>query len=812
MLKDMDADAPRWGWSRNPDVWGPVLLVLLGILFFADPVFTSKNYYYRDILNFHYPLRRFLIECYSRWEVPLWNPFLYFGQPLLANPNYMALYPTNLLHLLLPFNYAFKLHFILHPVLAGLGLYFFQRRLGLSMLPSFAGAIAYEFSGTVLSFMNLYNIVPAVALLPWIAWAFVGSLKENWLRRSLIFGGLLALQVIALEPLMFLCNVWLLVGISILHILEAPEKSAAFGRALRTGCVGSSFAFGLAAVQILPTMELLPRSSRGPGFGYADASIWSVHPLDLVNTFIPNLFGNYYSLNLATSWGESIHNGYEDYLVSCFLGTCVLILAALSFGSRRRKLLGVTVGLALVSLALAFGKYNPVNHWLFDHVPFFGIGRYPSKYLLLTTLAVSLLAALGFELVLGVNDLRSKVRRAVLLTGAGGMILGLALLMYRITWQSHVAQLDQWISAEVGQRRPTKDMPEILAGLERSVLASGGFLFLTGCLITVAPLWKRERTAGGLVLLIMTAELLPANLRLSPLTSDADVNFVPEVNRFLGRAASQQLFRVSPALLRPKSAIQFRAPNRSLAWLNLFYRMSGQPADGILQGIQYSLDRSVDHLGTRESEVLWQASSEMQASDVITLLGKLNSPVILSLGEMSDPRIRRIAAFGTESDTDLSLYWVRDTVPRAMFIPNVEIASSRSDAFRRFTRSDFDASSTVVLEDPRLGVRSGLPPSGTATVLNYEDSRVVCRVESGSSGYLVVLDSYYPGWKAILDGAEVDILRADYAFRAVPVPPGRHVVESRYRPKTFFWGLAITLTVFLCGAAAAMLALLRRTR
>src|SRR5881396_2364717 len=146
--------------TGSPDVWYPVLLVVAGILFFADPLSSSKNFYFRDILNFHYPLRKVLIDSYARGEFPLWNPYIFLGQPLLANPNYLAFYPTSLFHLFLPFDYAFKLHFIIHPLLGGLGCYFLLRRLGLEALPAFAGSLIYQFSGPVLSFLNLYTMRP----------------------------------------------------------------------------------------------------------------------------------------------------------------------------------------------------------------------------------------------------------------------------------------------------------------------------------------------------------------------------------------------------------------------------------------------------------------------------------------------------------------------------------------------------------------------------------------------------------------------------------------------------------------------------
>jgi len=101
-------EAPFWNARiRSPLVSepGPHRILAAGrprSAVLADVLFTSKNFYFRDILNFHYPLRKVLIDSYARGEWPLWNPYVYLGQPMLANPNYMAFYPSNLFHLFLP--------------------------------------------------------------------------------------------------------------------------------------------------------------------------------------------------------------------------------------------------------------------------------------------------------------------------------------------------------------------------------------------------------------------------------------------------------------------------------------------------------------------------------------------------------------------------------------------------------------------------------------------------------------------------------------------------------------------------------------
>ncbi len=62
---------------------------------------------------------------------------------------------------------------------------------------------------------------------------------------------------------------------------------------------------------------------------------------------------------------------------------------------------------------------------------------------------------------------------------------------------------------------------------------------------------------------------------------------------------------------------------------------------------------------------------------------------------------------------------------------------------------------------------------------------------------VVLADAFDPGWKGLVDGKPVPVLPANVAFRGVPVPAGRHVVEMRYRPRSVRLGFAISLVVGL---------------
>src|SRR6516225_9222785 len=110
LLGDASKDPPQPTASNLPrtphsiirrilevDLSWALLLVVLNVGFFGDALFADKTFFVRDVSFFHYPLKRLVTEAYKQGHWPLWNPYIQLGQPLLANPNAMALYPTQVL-------------------------------------------------------------------------------------------------------------------------------------------------------------------------------------------------------------------------------------------------------------------------------------------------------------------------------------------------------------------------------------------------------------------------------------------------------------------------------------------------------------------------------------------------------------------------------------------------------------------------------------------------------------------------------------------------------------------------------------------
>ena len=91
------------------------------------------------------------------------------------------------------------------------------------------------------------------------------------------------------------------------------------------------------------------------------------------------------------------------------------------------------------------------------------------------------------------------------------------------------------------------------------------------------------------------------------------------------------------------------------------------------------------------------------------------------------------------------------------------------------------------------------PVQGSTRIASYSSNSAVIEYESSVDAFLYVSDTYYPGWRAYVDGKETKIYRANLAFRAVEVPKGKHTVVFKYVPMSFYIGLCLTIIgILLC--------------
>ena len=477
---------------RATRLLAPLALLALIALFFHKMVFSNLILARGDVFLYFYPYWSAAADALRAGRVPLWNPDLFMGVPLLANSQVGFFYPLNWpLWLLLPTPYAVSAAIVLHLAIAGLGAYLAGRRaLGLGRMAGLVTAVAFALGGYLSAQVEHVNQLQGLAWLPWFMVVLDGrSASQNGralLRRALGVAVLFALQLLAGHTqTTFITGVG--VGVWILsgewRVARSEWRGArgewARGRgARRVGAwlvgrvgpvvVGGGLALLLAAMQLLPTLELAGLSSRQGGLPPNEALSFSLHPLLLARALLP-------------AYGQGLFSEYTAVLP-------LTVLALAWFGGwqwRGRPEVRPALVLAGVGLFLALGAFNPL-YWLLARLPGFDLFRAPARWLALYALGAALLAGAGWQtLAARPADWRRSLR---------AFLLAALLLM---VWGLVGAFLVRWIPT--GPEAPF-ELPGPLTVL--------GWLVEVGALLLAATQAARRRAARGPRLLLAGAALL----------------------------------------------------------------------------------------------------------------------------------------------------------------------------------------------------------------------------------------------------------------------------------------------------------------
>ncbi len=171
-----------------------------------------------------------------------------------------------------------------------------------------------------------------------------------------------------------------------------------------------------------------------------------------------------------------------------------------------------------------------------------------------------------------------------------------------------------------------------------------------------------------------------------------------------------------------------------------------------------------------------------------------------------------------ERRESVSVYENRQALPRAFYVPQVEVVRDPGLLLDRLASRGHRPRRMALIEEPPADGFLGLGPRGTGnveiTASRGED--LVIRVLASQAGFLFVSDQYYPGWEATVDGSAAPIHRANHAFRAVRVPEGTSTVVFRYRPESLRIGAAVSgislLALVVYAARRTLSELLRESR
>jgi hypothetical protein len=748
--------------------WLPTALFILipGILVYSS-VGSGQFLSGTDLLGGFYHLRGAVAKALSEGRLPLWEPHVMAGFPLFAAVHSAVFYPPAWLSIFMPIGSFWTLSVFLHLVFAGVfARAWLNRGLGIGDGGATVGGLLFLMSGYVVS--HIYgghtNHVWAYPWIPALLWRLERYLSEPTLRRGVLLGAVLALLFLAgIPPYVF--YVGLIVLARLVHFVLG-EREGRKDRAKRAAWGVGWLALGLlfCAPQLLPTLELIGEGQRVAVNNYEFVTSFSVAPANLLTLVAPTFFGD----------GREVPVWAHGYVWESqgFVGIAGLGLAALGTAGRHRQRF-LWAGTAVVAVLLALGRYSPVFQIFYHVVPGASLFRVPARYLLLFTLAVTALAAMGFDrLMKGDETLRRHGLRLAGVAGAGVLLAAGFWLALRS------GDGPGWWNALVDRERIAyKAEQELDAPPASRAMAAGSLLWAALCAAGVAgSLLLRRGPSGAAILgLLLVGELWVYNSRYFVGHATADMEWPAD---FVSNVRSHPRFPFRIATVTPAQT----------------------PAIGLCQGAGLDHVGGFDPMMIRRYTELANVARGKPPTDLVVVMALARpSPLFDLLGarywivpgpKQEPPGWRAVGQLPSGI-----VYENPRALPRAFLVGRSVVLESAEERLKFLSQPSFDGRRIVVLEAPTNAPSGPDEVAGTVQLAAMEPGSYALRADCPVDAYLVLSEAYYPGWTVQVDGAPAALLRADHLLQAVRLPAGAHDVRFSYRSRFLGPGFALAALV-----------------
>lgn len=725
-----------------------------------------------------YGFRRFGAEMFrTTGHIPEWNPYLFGGLPYVAAQHGDIFYPTAWLRWFLPIDTAMNLGFAFHLVLAGAAMYALLRGLRVGWSGAVVGGLSYEMTGIVASLVKPGHDgkLFVSALVPFAFLALLRGIRD---RRAWGYG-LLALVVgLGMLSPHYQMTYYLLVATalwSLWLVFLDPERPADTRPiptlALALGAVLLGLA--IAALQVLPFLAYLPYSPRGaggPSGGWTYATGFSMLPEELFTTVLPQFNGV-----LQNYWGRNFFKLHTEYV-----GASVALLAVLGVTDRRRKPAVMALGaIAALFLLVAFGGHTPFYRVWYEVMPMMKKVRAPGMAFFLVAFPLAVFAGFGTDRVLR----RAASARSVAV--ATGILVGLAFLGAIGALQA-IAGL---LATPEQAARVAENAGALRLGSIRLLLATAA---------AAAVLWAiRTARVGGWPATALLALVVVADLW--------------SVDRLFFE------FKPPAAELYRDDAITGRIRREA----GPFRVLDG----GVYQGSYLMAHDIQSVLGYHGNEVryydeLLGGKGEWRNATNLNLLDLLSVRFLLLPAAQAVPTFRQVLGPVTTTPGSVGVLYRRDTVPPYVRVIPAAAKLAEEQLIPTIIDPRFPNSSVVVYSETTSvapePIRGALPPPPPvrATLAEWAPGRM--RITLAGRGdkpaYLLVSETWYPDWRATVDGRPAPVHRGDYALISVVVPPGAREVRLRFHSAAYARGKLVSLLALLGTFGLLAAPVLRRRR
>jgi hypothetical protein len=742
-------------------------------------------------------------------ERAMWNPAMFSGMP-----SYYKWYGVSYnLDTLLGqvFGWAMPLN-ALYFFIGAIGMFFLLRHFGIDPWVAAFVAIAMMFMlhYQILFQEGHFKKFRSVMLLPFLILSFIRLLEKPSLFNATFYILLQSVQIRTIHVQIVLYTAFILLGIGIWKLIELKKEGVSPLKPILVFIVSITVVLGIVSQPLFITKEYHPYSIRGnhtqkvqtadqktqtiekEGASYDYATNWSLPPSDFLSFLVPRFKGGasgvIYDGNnpkyrqakgqtVPGYWGDMPFTASSEYVgvVILFFFFCGV------YYYRKNRFIITILSILVFASIMSFGRHFPILYDLFyNYFPFFSSFRSPMMILVVVDLMILIVSGFGLHAITTKAFPKEELNKGFLISA--GISFGIMALIYLFSSSLDYANAQDLARYKGPQLEAFKEirMEMMLADLGRSFMIA----LLTAALVFLHLNEKIKKGFALFAIALLLLDLYPMAQRyllhqkgrkythLNPLKNMSAAIYKDTAYDAFLLAQKRADLDLGEARLYPVDQ-QF--------WMTNKYSFHHQSIGGYSPAKMRIYQDLVDY-GTTNRGLLSR-----------NIIDMLNAKYLYSQFDLSRMQIDSLDLV-FQKGKDL-VFENKAAAGRAWFVGDVAIAKTLEERFALLNSNDFDIHTTAILESD---LASAIAPPKNASVKTSKLSLHEAEFATSNdvSSLLVISEVYYPiGWKAFVDGKEVEIHKTNHVLRSVLVPAGNHTVRLEFYPESLKTYLTIS-TIF----------------
>lgn len=806
-------------WKKNilPHAIAVIVFIVLGFAY-CNPVLQGNVVQQGDMTQVEGMAHASKLYYDSTHKAPLWTNSMFGGMPsylIYTGPSANKLGFVNQLTTLWlpnPVNMLF---------IAMLGMYFLLWVLGFKYWIRLFGAVAYGFSsfnvilitaGHITELMTMAWMAPVLAgvILVYRGRYLLGAVVTAFSAALLIYNNHFQIIYYTLIMLAFL-----VISQLIFAIKEKQFKKFIIASLI---CLGAAIIAAIpSSDNLLITHEYTKYSIRGSrsqltlvnkndtqvkkgGLGIDYAYQWSLGKLETFSLLIPNIYGGppqsddfvsnsktFQTLSqmgagqqqAAQVAGQFLYWGPQPFTTPVYFGALICFLFILSFFLIKSKYRWWIFAITLLSVLMAWGKnFSGLNDFLFNHLPLYNKFRAPSMMLVIPQLTFVLMGCWALNDLLAGKVNKKDVWDAL----KKGLYVSVALIVF--AWiaaasMGYAGGNDDALRQQAGPQLINALRQDRGALLQKDAIRS---IVLIGLFFVALWAFVKDKIKVIPFFVIAGVLLLFDLFRVDSRYLNSN-NYVPadEMASFIQSSPADQM------ILQDKDP-DYRVLNLSIGFQNIFNNALTSYFHNSVGGYSpaklWRYQDLIDFQLIPEIQRIYGSLQGKHSLDSADLEVFSTSPVLNLLNTKyyivnpNSAPVKNNAALGNA--------WF---VNKIQWEPDADSEMLAMDEFDPRSTAVVDQSFKNDIKD----IADLSDSSAKIQLTHYSLNDMQYESDNSQNGLAVFSEIYYPaGWKAYIDGKGSPILRVDYTFRGLVIPAGKHQIEFKFHPKTYFLGQEIS--------------------